>query len=221
MSECTPDTSGISSLAGFSYQIRVFMLNTLQMTEHETVEFETWDDVAVKQITPSNIDTSSDCFKNIFNASDGIRAIQVKRTALNASTCKQVLLNWMLLEHSEITVQKYILYTDPSYGNTDIMFEITADKLFSEVMCSNKKSSAAITKVKTALSDKAEFERVYNSIKGKYQYMDVDVDSEIEKAARILFHKGAVLPYVYFERIAELLKRITVELIEHINSRQP
>ena len=64
MSDHTPDTSGISSLSGFSYQIRVFVLYMLQMSEGETIEFETWDDVAVRHVSARNIDAANENFKD-------------------------------------------------------------------------------------------------------------------------------------------------------------
>lgn len=221
MSEYTSDTSGISSLSGFSYQIRVFVLYMLQMTEYERIEFETWDDVAVRQVSSANFDEANDKFRSVVRNAQGIRAIQVKRTALDMATCKQVLLNWMLLENSDIDVQEYILYTDGTYGNRDIMFNVTSDELYSEVMATTKKKSATIRRVKDALGDKAEFERIFNSIRKKYRYNDSDVDSEIVNAGRILFHRDALLPLVYIERVTELLNHITVEIIDHVNSKQP
>lgn len=44
-----PDKSGINSLGGFAYQIKVFVLYMLSIDENMQAEFETIDDVAVKK----------------------------------------------------------------------------------------------------------------------------------------------------------------------------
>lgn len=42
--------SGLSSLSGFSYQIKVFILRLTQLQQGQQVEFETLDDVAVRSL---------------------------------------------------------------------------------------------------------------------------------------------------------------------------
>ena len=85
-----PDTSGINSLGGFSYQIKVFVSYMLSMDEHMQAEFETVDDVSVKKITPNEIDENEDKFRNLIISSMGTKAIQVKRTTITAKIAKQV-----------------------------------------------------------------------------------------------------------------------------------
>ena len=43
--------SGLSSLSGFSYQIKVFILRLTQLQQGQRVEFETLDDVAVRSLS--------------------------------------------------------------------------------------------------------------------------------------------------------------------------
>lgn len=42
------DKGGIYSLAGFAYQMKVFILQVLQLKEGHKLEYETIDDVALK-----------------------------------------------------------------------------------------------------------------------------------------------------------------------------
>lgn len=42
-----PDESGINSLGGFAYQIKVFVSYMLSMDEGMQAEFETVDDIAI------------------------------------------------------------------------------------------------------------------------------------------------------------------------------
>ena len=43
--------SALSSLSGFSYQIKVFILRLTQLQQGQRVEFETLDDVAVRSLS--------------------------------------------------------------------------------------------------------------------------------------------------------------------------
>ena len=44
-------SAGLNSLSGFSFQIKVFILMMTQLTEKQRVEFETLDDVVVKNLS--------------------------------------------------------------------------------------------------------------------------------------------------------------------------
>ena len=44
-----PDESGINSLGGFAYQIKVFVSYMLSMDEGMQAEFETVDDIAISK----------------------------------------------------------------------------------------------------------------------------------------------------------------------------
>lgn len=113
-----PDESGINSLGGFAYQIKVFVSYMLSMEEGMQAEFETADDIAISKMTPDIIDDNEDKFRNLIVSPNGIKAIQVKRTSITEKVAKQVLLNWMLLEKSGKTITNYILFTDKSYKNS-------------------------------------------------------------------------------------------------------
>lgn len=55
-----PDESGINSLGGFAYQIKVFVSYMLSMEEGMQAEFETADDIAISKMTPDIIDDNED-----------------------------------------------------------------------------------------------------------------------------------------------------------------
>ncbi len=221
MPDYTPDNSGITSLNGFSYQIRVFVNYMLQMNDNESIGFETWDDVAIKQATPSALDSHSDSFRSLLHNGSEITAIQVKHTSLNSSTCKQILLNWMLLESSNATIKRYVLYTDKSYGNTDSLFSISPNSLYEEVQQTTRNKRSSIHKVKDTITTYQEFERIFNSIKGKYRFEDTNIDDEIKKNCRVIFRKEGVNPYVFSERINELLNAISAEILDSVNKKEP
>ena len=51
-----PDSSGINSLSGFSFQIKVFVYYMLMLEEGMQIEFETLEDVNIKNIENGKID---------------------------------------------------------------------------------------------------------------------------------------------------------------------
>lgn len=71
--------SGLSSLSGFSYQIKVFILRLTQLQQGQRVEFETLDDVAVRSLS-SKDSISDSCFKWKVDETSSIEVFQVKQT---------------------------------------------------------------------------------------------------------------------------------------------
>ncbi len=215
------DTSGINSLGGFAYQIKVFVLYMLEMDENMQTEFETLDDVTVNKLSPETIDINEDKFKNSIVSSEGIKVIQVKRTKIDAGIARQILLNWILLESSRDSVTDYILFTSAEYGNEDILFNVSAEDLYSKVV-NTKKTKATITKVKNKYQkDKDGFIEIYNSIRQKYSFVsENDIDEKIDGKCKILFKKAGVNVVTYYNRIVELLKHITIEIIESVNAKK-
>ncbi len=216
------DNSGIYSLSGFSYQIRVFVNYMLKLKEGMQIEFETIDDVNMKKIKPQQLDDFDEKFMNKIVGSSTNEAMQVKRTTITQSTAVQVLLNWILLESSEYKVSKYTLFTDAEYNNTDILFSNSAEALFELVRDSNKNNKATITKVKKMYKDIEEFKNVYDSIKEKYEFVSMEnIDEKIEGNCSELFRKAGINKVVYFQRIKELLQHITVQIMDSIYSKKP
>lgn len=70
--------SGLSSLSGFSYQIKVFILRLTQLQQGQRVEFETLDDVAVRSLS-SKDSISDSCFKWKVDETSSIEVFQVKK----------------------------------------------------------------------------------------------------------------------------------------------
>ena len=87
--------SGLSSLSGFSYQIKVFILRLTQLQQGQRVEFETLDDVAVRSLS-SKDSISDSCFKWKVDETSSIEVFQVKQTNVSESVRRQVLYNWLL-----------------------------------------------------------------------------------------------------------------------------
>lgn len=214
------DSSGINSLSGFSYQIRVYVYYLLSIEEGMQIEFETIEDVNIKKIKPNEIDNYNENFINRIVSNNSNVAIQVKRTNITESVALKV---WVLLESSEHNVNKYILFTDDEYENIDIMFKKSAKEQFDLIRESNKNAKATITKVKKIYKeDFKKFEKIYNSIKHKYEYMSLkDIDQKIVERCSLIFRKAGVNKVVYYQRIKELLQHITVQVMDSINDKKP
>ena len=50
MGSYIPDQSGINSLGGFAYQIRLFVYYMLSMEENMSIGFEVIDDISIKTL---------------------------------------------------------------------------------------------------------------------------------------------------------------------------
>ncbi|TDL70017.1 hypothetical protein E2R58_12905 [Paenibacillus amylolyticus] len=216
------DNSGIYSLSGFSYQIRVFVYYLSELEEGMQIEFETIDDVNMKKMKAQQLDEFEEEFKNKIVGSTTNITMQVKRTTITQNSAMKVLLNWILLESSEHEVSKYTLFTDSVYNNKDILFNDSAETIFESIKNSKKTSKATVTKVKNKYKEIEEFKNVYNSIQSKYEFVSMeDIDSAIDRNCAGLFRKAGISKVVYFQRIKELLQHITVQIMDSIHSQKP
>lgn len=217
------DKSGINSLGGFSYQIKVFVYYISQLKEGMQVEFENHDDVSFSRVNAEMLDEESENYKNTVIENDSITSIQVKRTAITNEVARQTLLNWILLEASDFEVSRYIMFTDARYNNEDRMFDISCEDLFALVSETGKGERSTIGKVKKYFKgDYQLFSKTYESIKSKYKFnVSSDIDQEIAKAYSELFRKvGVSNEIIYFHRLKALLERITSDILEKVNNKE-
>ena len=220
--EFEQDYSGINSLRGFAFQIKVFVSYMLDLKDGMQLEFETIEDVNLKKIKADNIDENSENFRSNLLDAETNQAIQVKRTTITKDVAMKILLNWILLESSERNVSKYILLTESAYNNKDIIFESSAEDLFQKIIKSSKNEGATITKVKKLYKNELKnFENIVEKIKGKYEFLSVDdIDKNIDDKCGLHFRKVAN-NVVYGQRLKELLQHITVEIMDAVNQKKP
>lgn len=216
------DSSGINSLAGFAYQIRVFALYAFKLEENMILEFETIEDVNIKSIKSDEIDKlecSIICKSNIKTTN---LAIQVKHTTVSDSTAQKMILNWLLLEKSEHEISQYILLSDESYKNNGGIFKDDAKKFFDIISKTTTKSNSTISKVKTEYENNLSgFKTAYKSIQKKYKFENIkDINSLISVAASNYFRKVAD-EVVFYQRLEEFLARITREILDEISKKRP
>lgn len=115
MPDLVPVTSaGLSSLSGFAYQIKIFVLLLSRLELGQQVEFETLDDVAINTV-PSNDKQEDMCIKREVDVNKKITVFQVKQTKVTETVGRRILYNWFLALHEEPRVSKFVLYVEQGY----------------------------------------------------------------------------------------------------------
>lgn len=216
--------SGLSSLSGFSYQIKVFILRLTQLQQGQRVEFETLDDVAVRSL--SSKDSASDsCFKWSVDETSSIEIFQVKQTNVTESVGRQVLYNWLLAYNQKPDIAKFTLYVAQGYSTNTKAFTNGAEKEYQTIIESDKAATALISRVKQIYKDdSAKFKRDYQTICSKFTINCLsDIDELIAKQLITPFHATATdIGKTYFEkRIDELFTRICARIMDCAGQRIP
>lgn len=216
--EFSPDASGIKSLAGFSFQIKVFCNLASKLQEGQQVEFESIDDIATsKKCKAENLDDLNGKIQ-----AQNYTSIQVKHTNLTKANTKNILYNWIQLECTSNNVSHYILITDEKYNNQDVLRAINIDVLIKEIMSSSKKANANISKVKEIFKNKSESEikKTIENILNKHDFQSINIDNElVENYQDKLFKSANVV--VFYQRLDELLSEITNRILKSINNSKP
>lgn len=212
--------SGIKSLGGFAYQIKVFIYYLALLDQGEQIEFETIEDVNIRK-GMEEIDEHGERYKCILNRKEANVAIQVKRTDISNAIAEKILYNWLLIEADKNNVVKYILFTDDEYSNKDIIFTKGAEEEYENIISKKpKRSDSLVARVKNIFEDKfGEFEKIYNEIKEKYKFKSIsNLDELILNTYEKIFHRQAS-ETIYVMRIEELLRYITAEIMKAVNNR--
>lgn len=212
------DNGGIYSLAGFAYQIKVFVLNVLELKNGYTIEYETIDDVALK-MSADKLDEHEDDLCSIFTATSR-RAIQVKKTQVTNSIAKKVVKNWILADKNNADIEQFVLVTDREV-DMDVFVDLDVDEIFKEVNAAtgNKSIDAKVKKIgytETELKQKVRDIVSMSSIQ-KYE----NIDTEIENKFNDFFIRYGVSEATYYIRIKEFLQQITVEILDAVGNGQP
>lgn len=211
------NNSGIHSLAGFSYQIKIFIYYASNLKNNEQIEFEGLEDVSIRN-SYHRIDENSDKFSTYYISADTYRVIQVKRTAIDEKTSKKIIYNWLLLANKNINIEKYILVSDTEYHNSGKIFDRNIFDFYNEIMASKKIKSALITKVKNAYNgDYDNFKNKLENIQRKYEFINKsNIDSLLESKYQIHFRKAAN-SMVFYERLKNYLQEITVDIMSSVD----
>lgn len=216
--------SGLSSLSGFSYQIKVFILRLTQLQQGQRVEFETLDDVAVRSLS-SKDSISDSCFKWKVDETSSIEVFQVKQTNVSESVRRQVLYNWLLAYNQKPDISKFTLYVAQGYSINEKAFTNDSEKEYQTIIESDKAVTALVSRVKQIYKDDlAKFKRDYQTICSKSTIERLgDIDELIAEQLITPFHATAAnIGKTYFEkRIAELFTRICARIMDCAGQRRP
>ena len=216
--------SGLSSLSGFSYQIKVFILRLTQLQQGQRVEFETLDDVAVRSLS-SKDSISDSCFKWKVDETSSIEVFQVKQTNVSESVRRQVLYNWLLAYNQKPDISKFTLYVAQGYSINEKAFTNDSEKEYQTIIESDKAVTALVSRVKQIYKDDlTKFKRDYQTICSKSTIERLgDIDELIAEQLITPFHATAAdIGKTYFEkRIAELFTRICARIMDRAGQRSP
>lgn len=216
--------SGLSSLSGFSYQIKVFILRLTQLQQGQRVEFETLDDVAVRSLS-SKDSISDSCFKWKVDETSSIEVFQVKQTNVSESVRRQVLYNWLLAYNQKPDISKFTLYVAQGYSINEKAFTNDSEKEYQTIIESDKAVTALVSRVKQIYKDDlTKFKRDYQTICSKSTIERLgDIDELIAEQLITPFHATAAdIGKTYFEkRIAELFTRICARITDCAGQRSP
>lgn len=216
--------SGLSSLSGFSYQIKVFILRLTQLQQGQRVEFETLDDVAVRSLS-SKDSISDSCFKWKVDETSSIEVFQVKQTNVSESVRRQVLYNWLLAYNQKPDISKFTLYVAQGYSINEKAFTNDSEKEYQTIIESDKAVTALVSRVKQIYKDDlTKFKRDYQTICSKSTIERLgDINELIAEQLITPFHATAAdIGKTYFEkRIAELFTRICARIMDCAGQRSP
>lgn len=212
------DNGGIYSLAGFAYQIKVFILQVLELKTGYTLEYETIDDVALK-MPADKIDEYEDKLCSVLTATNR-KAIQVKKTQVTRCIAKRIVKNWILADKNNDDIGQFVLITDRDAA-TNVFTDLDEDEISKEVnMATGKKSIDA--KVKLIGYTEVELKQKVRDIVSKANVQIYEnIDAEIENKFKDFFIRFGVSEATYFIRIKEFLQQITVEILDAVGNGQP
>lgn len=206
---------GINSLAGYAYQIKVFIYYTFLLSPYQEVGYETFDDVAIKDINKFDFDALNSLCKTHDNK---CLAIQVKHTTISRDEKDKVIYNW-LIALAEQEIDEFKLFSDAKYNNS-FSFEDPHD-FYDEIQNSTKRSDALVSIVKNHYDNYSEFESKYNKIKDNFELIDCeDIDKDIYKVADIHFSKSTN-EVMFTHRLTEYIQEVRSLILTSIEKKEP
>ena len=214
------DKSGLYSLSGFAYQIKVFFYYAMCLKNSKSsIEFETIDDVAIKKEDDLKLkDFSSQT--NIYEPTSSFNVIQVKYTKISKIKTKKILLNWILASKKHPNITNFILFTDDKYENNNYFDEISAKELYLFAINDKQENKKSIKwKIKEQFYTNGKYKdflKLYKKIKANRIFKsEKDIENEIKEVASNHFKRGAVPEEVYCARLNAALQVISSRILEY------
>lgn len=211
---------GITGLAGFIFQIEVFLYYALKIRSGESISYEELEDVNINK--PRDLDKNEDKLVTSLFDNNRRTVIQVKKTKITKTVAKEVLKRWILLEKEHSNIEKYILFMNCTYNNQGNIKNVDIEKLYNEIQLTEETSSKSINKKLKDIfyNNYNEFKNIAEQIKQKYtsEGENQTIDELILNEAQFHFQKEGVYDSVYIARINSLRSRLTNFIFENIKN---
>ncbi len=214
---CENDKSGIYSLAGFAYQIKVFVLQLPQLKAGAVLEYETFDDVALKSTSDRLDEYEEECY-GLLTANEK-KAYQVKRTQVTSSTAKKIIKNWFLADKINGGISAFELVTDRKIDK-EVFNKIEVTEVITEIMTTTEKKSID-AKIKALNCSEEELEDKIRYIISHATISEYEnIEEMIEKRFSPEFFSTAVMRVSYIQRLSQLMQQITTEIMDSVSKGQ-
>lgn len=220
------DKSGLYSLSGFAYQIKVFFYYAMKLNDEKSIiGFELLDDISIKNINDYSTKDFTGLTK-IENLTNSYSVIQVKYTKIKQDKTKKILLNWILALKNYSNIDKFILFTDEKYSNTNFINEVSAKDLYKYVLKDKKATIQSIKgKIKKLFYTEGkykEFVKLFREIKTKSTFIsEREIEDKIKEIASNHFKRQAVPEEIYCARLQSALKDITYNIFTKALEQEP
>lgn len=211
------ENGGIYSLAGFAYQMKVFILQVLQLKSGYTLEYETIDDVALK-MTAADMDEHEDELCSILSTTIR-KAIQVKKTQVTKSVAEKVVKNWILADKDNEDIEQFLLITDREV-DMNILATLNVDKMCEEINSATGSKSINVKVKLIGYSDEDLKHKIQDVVSKASIQKYEDIDTEIENKFADFFIRFGVNEATYYGRIKEFLQQITVDILDAVGKGQ-
>lgn len=216
--------SGIASLSGFAFQIKVFILLLGSLQNGERLGFETLDDIAKEIIIHDDSDNDM-CIKTKTDNSNKITVFQVKQTNVTPAKSRDILYNWLLALNLHRNISHFKLYIDDGYSVNDKVFKNNYSIEYDFIISSTKGKSALISKIKSIyFGNEEQFRQDFDYIANNYTTEKIDdIDKKIMDVYSTALHLDAKsIGAVYAkQRLKELFTITCARIIDCISQRKP
>lgn len=226
MLQSTSSGSGIISLSGFAYQIKIFIYLLAKLNENEQIEFETLDDVTIRNIAEN--DTQNDyCIKSQKDSSGNITVFQVKQTTVSKAKCRDILYNWLLALDKNREIKHFVLYVEKGYSVNLDPFSSGAAAEFATIIQADpkKKATSLISKVKSIYKDNEEqFSKDYEFICANYRVAEIeDIEKTLATEMNAALHLDAnsIGPVYAQRRVEEVITKVCARIMTSVSQRKP
>ena len=222
--EISMDMSGIYSLAGFAFQIKVFTLKLLEAQYDEKISFEAIDDVSISPISIDNGYVKNEDSLSIYApGTTGPQCIQVKCTDLYKDNLKKILINWLVMIHEYPDAKMFAIVSDKESRIKASMKSIEIDALYREICTTKKKASSTIAKAKKIYEgDELLYKEKVAYILSRYIQESIEnIEVQIYEGCKSLFHYGAIDEDIYALRVKELVEHLSGSILISVNEHIP